>query len=123
MTEETMCCPKCNGSGQVKKTRFRSKTVRSEDPSKKWCYKCQQFKVLAEFYVKTNYCKSCHCLKSKLIPKKFRITCIVCFAKFATRSRNNVFCSGNCVAQRRKSTRQLREQELLPSYLTEDFKG
>lgn len=76
--------------------------------------------VLDQFYDKrTSSCKSCHAKK----PKKFKVKCVVCESTFNTKSRYNVFCSAICTSHRRKQTRGSREHELLPNYLTEDFKG
>jgi hypothetical protein len=119
MTEETMCCPKCNGSGQVKKAISRSKIVRSEDPNKRWCYTCKEFKLLNCFYGKSSYCRSCE----KRIKKNVDAICAVCSNKFKGKSRKTAFCSMDCYNKRRIENRQSREHELLPNYLTEDFKG
>ena len=118
MTNEMICCPKCNGSGQIKKPRPRAKIVKSYDPDKKWCYKCKTFMLKKHFYGKNSYCKTCENGKEK----KFTCTCVICLATFKAKSTYTVFCSKWCYMKRKKDTRQLREHELLPNYLTEEYK-
>ena len=118
MTEETICCPKCKGSGRYTPQNRGRRKVISPYPDKKWCSKCKEFKPLIDFYNKTYCCKTCHANK-----RKFTAVCAVCSAKFKTSSKNAGLCSSRCHMERMKSTRQLREHELLPNYLTEDYEG
>ena len=121
-------CTKCNGCGKTKKPRYRAKSVKSTDPTKKWCSKCQSFIDLSGFYSKTPYCKVCHNKKMSGIKRKTPqvkkkitdIICAICGIKAKGFSSSQKTCSKPCHLKRMNRDRMSRAHQLLPNYLSDE---
>lgn len=118
MSEDKRICPRCKGCGTIPP---KKKRTYSDDPTKKWCNLCKQFKDrVKDFYGVngvTGYCKPCQNNRNREKRKKYKNNCYGCGKRFLGYRVDQLYCSHKCSCAAMRKKKKYHAYSKLPNEL------